>query len=295
MSGDQEPLKEGEMASDELDELGERLRKQGWYLGEMSIATAASVLTASSMSNSFVVYRCPDMDYKFIVSARFHVDDLDEDVFEDLPIETTETGKYNLVGQSESFDDIVEVVSNFARSTNPPLRPALRMQSVETQLSLTDAPPDYDKANKVLKPDIAPLPNIEAVKVEDAKEAEVGRISPGSSLQLITTAGPTYNYTSHPNERPSYLSRSIWHKYEDRHRCHPKNVCHGCCHRPEEWTGYRVVYKHKWYDCRGSGPLRVLGLLLFYLVFGLCFGSYKMCSVLCKLLLYFCCYGDSWS
>ena len=30
---------------------------------------------------------------------RFHVDDLDEDVFEDLPIERLETGKYNLEGQ----------------------------------------------------------------------------------------------------------------------------------------------------------------------------------------------------
>ena len=53
--------------------------------------------------------------------------------------------------QSECYDDIVEVVSNFVRSTNPPLRPALRGRSFETQLSLTDAPPDYDKANKVLK------------------------------------------------------------------------------------------------------------------------------------------------
>ena len=32
-------------------------------------------------------------------TCRFHVDDLDEDVFEDLSIERTETGKYNLTGQ----------------------------------------------------------------------------------------------------------------------------------------------------------------------------------------------------
>lgn len=32
-------------------------------------------------------------------NSRFHVDDLDEDIFEDLVIETTEEGKYCLTGQ----------------------------------------------------------------------------------------------------------------------------------------------------------------------------------------------------
>ena len=42
-----------------------------WYLGEMSVATAASVLKANNMSNSFVVYQCPDLDHKFVVTARY--------------------------------------------------------------------------------------------------------------------------------------------------------------------------------------------------------------------------------
>ena len=50
--------------------------------------------------------------------------------------------------QSECYDDIIEVVSNFVRNTNPHLRPALRGRSFETQLNLTDAPPDYNEGIK---------------------------------------------------------------------------------------------------------------------------------------------------
>ena len=37
----------------------------------MSVATAASVVKANNMSNSFVVYKCPDLGHKFVVTARY--------------------------------------------------------------------------------------------------------------------------------------------------------------------------------------------------------------------------------
>ena len=37
----------------------------------MTVDTAASMLTASDMTNTFVVYRCPDIQHKFVVSARY--------------------------------------------------------------------------------------------------------------------------------------------------------------------------------------------------------------------------------
>ena len=56
-----------------------------------------------------------------------------------------------------------------------------------------------------------------------------------------------------------------------------------------------MAYKHKWYDCRGSGPLRVIGLLLFWIFCGICFGCFKSCNFLVSFCLYVLCYGDSWS
>ncbi len=67
--------------------------------------------------------------------------------------------------------------------------------------------------------------------------AQTGRISPGRR--------GSDDDSSHPNirgrRRPSYMNRSIWRRYSEHHRCHPKNVCSGCCYRPTEWSGYRWV------------------------------------------------------
>lgn len=53
--------------------------------------------------------------------------------------------------QTKVCDDVMEVVNLYTLTSEPPLVPALHGTSFETQVSLTDAPPDYYKANQVLK------------------------------------------------------------------------------------------------------------------------------------------------
>ena len=53
--------------------------------------------------------------------------------------------------QTVSYDDITEAVSQFVNTFDPPLAPALQAINFETQFSMADEPPDYERANKVLK------------------------------------------------------------------------------------------------------------------------------------------------
>ena len=53
--------------------------------------------------------------------------------------------------QGHSYEDIQEAVEEFVVTFNPPLEPALYGSAFETQISLSDDPPDYSSANKVLK------------------------------------------------------------------------------------------------------------------------------------------------
>lgn len=45
----------------------------------------------------------------------------------------------------------MEAVEEFVVTFDPPLLPALQGSTFETQISLADDPPDYDRANRVLK------------------------------------------------------------------------------------------------------------------------------------------------
>ena len=110
--------------------------------------------------------------------------------------------------QPDEYDDVIEAVNTYVLTSDPPLVPVLHGKSFETQVSITDAPPEYDKANKVLKvhvimctslciqvhsqwdiceksvysiypspspqPDIAPLPDIGRIKIAD-KTAQEGQ------------------------------------------------------------------------------------------------------------------------
>ncbi len=76
--------------------------------------------------------------------------------------------------------------------------------------------------------------------------AQSGRISP-------TGRRGSDNNDSHPNiaarTRLEQANRSTWHRYSEHHRCHPKNVCSGCCYRPrtlDEWSGDRWVELVAW-------------------------------------------------
>lgn len=268
--------------------LEERLEKQRWYLGEMSQDVAESLLSSSDLSNSFVVYTLPETR-QYTLSARFKVEGVEEGVIEHLAIHCTEEGRYCISGQTDKYADLIEAVNTYVLTSDPPLVPALRGRSFETQVSITDAPPEYDKANRVLKPDIAPLPDIGKIKVADktAVEATSGRISPTNSGSF-SHQPPVGNWRSR-RRQPSYLDRSIWVRYDEHHRCHPKNVCSGCCYRPEEWTGYGVEHSHKWYNPCGSGPLRFIGLILFWMLCAPCFGCVKCCGILCYFCMAICC------
>lgn len=267
-------------------ERNEQLRKQGWFLGEVSNDAAASILKASGRSNTFVVYSNADTG-GYTLSARFHIEGVTDDLVEHLQISSTEDRKFQVSGQSVACDDIIEAVNQYVLSSEPPLIPALG-KGFETEISIPDEPPDYDNAHRVLQLDIAPLPNIASVRVETPTEAQAGSISPTSSLRR----GRRYYRTYH-DDAPLYMNRSHWYRYPDYHCCHPKNCFHCCCYRPTYWNGYREVNSRAWYNPIGSGPLRVIGLLLFWLLCGICFGFGKCCLFCCQCWFYICCYDDS--
>ncbi|XP_064405967.1 uncharacterized protein LOC135351008 isoform X2 [Halichondria panicea] len=252
----------------------ERLDKQRWYIGEVTQEVAESLLSSNKQPHSFVVFTQPDTR-QYILSARFPLEGLEDGVIEHLAI-LCEEGRWCITGQTDEYDDVIEAVNCYVLTFDPPLMPALQGKSFETQFSVTSAPPEYDKANRVLKPDIAPLPDITKVKVADEKtvEAQSGRISP-------TGRRGSDNNDSHSNiaarTRLEQANRSTWHRYSEHHRCHPKNVCSGCCYRPrtlDEWSGHSLEYDRHWWSPKGSGPLRVLGLLLLWLFCSPCIGCH---------------------
>ncbi|XP_064405974.1 uncharacterized protein LOC135351013 isoform X2 [Halichondria panicea] len=258
----------------------EKLDKQRWYIGEVTQEVAESLLSSNKQPHSFVVFTQPDTR-QYILSARFPLEGLEDGVIEHLVI-LCEEGRWCITGQTDEYDDVIEAVNCYVLTFDPPLMPALQGKSFETQFSVTSAPPEYDKANRVLKPDIAPLPDITKIKVADEKtvEAQSGRISPSSD----DDSGPSNRRRR--RRPPSFLNRSIWLRYSEHHRCHPKNVCSGCCYRPSEWSVNRVTHhSYKWYDPRGSGPLRALGLILLWLLCWPCFA----CAGCWFLLVDFCC------
>ncbi len=64
--------------------------------------------------------------------------------------------------------------------------------------------------------------------------AKTGRISPSSSSFFGAPAtGGRANHPSYGTTLPQ------WHRYETLHKCHPKNVCSGCCYRRRTWNGHR--------------------------------------------------------
>lgn len=58
---------------------------------------------------------------------------------------------YSMFLQNVWYEDIVEAVEVFVVTFDPPLLPALQGSVFETQISVADDPPDYHRANRVLK------------------------------------------------------------------------------------------------------------------------------------------------
>ena len=88
-------------------------------------------------------------------------------------------------------------------------------------------------------------------------------------------------YSNRSSYRPAHMENSHWWRYRDRSRCHPKNVCHCCFYRQTYWSGDREVPVNRWYDCRKTGfLLRLLLIVMWILIWPF---------VLCGYCCYYCC------
>lgn len=274
------------MVDIEEDETEKTLRKQGWYLGELSEEAGTTVLQSCGKFNVFIVYKTKD---HYVLSARFPVEGVEEGLIEHFNIYQTEEGRYIITGQLESQETIVDVVDSYTIERETPLSPALGKRGLEAQLSIMSVslPPEYDQANRHLQPDIAPLPKINNINPDNPVEAKAGRISPTGSL--------TYNRYDSDNSygwgrvaEPTYMSNPHWWRYRDKNCCHPKNTCHFCFYRDTYWTGYREANSHKWYNCKGTGFLRCLLLIWMWCLIWPC-ACVGLCIWGCFMLCFFCC------
>ncbi|XP_019849237.1 PREDICTED: uncharacterized protein LOC109580472 [Amphimedon queenslandica] len=264
------------------------LRKQGWYLGEFSTEGAKDLLQNCTENNVFIVHKTPSDQY--YLSARFSKEN---ETIEHLQIRKNESNQYQLDGQLESFTSIVDAVNSFTLARDTVLTPALgKKQQLEFQFSTASLPPAYDEANRVLGPDIAPLPKIDSITPAVPVEAKEGRISPTGSFNGIRrySDDDSYYYGGRRNRSstPEYMNNPHWWRYKNKCICHPKNVYHCCCHRKTYWTGYREATSGKWYDCRGTGFLRCWLLVLMWCLVWPCVGI-GCCVAGCILLCIFCC------
>lgn len=75
-----------------------------------------------------------------------------------------------------------------------------------------------------------------------------------SGLPAVVVGDRTNAVSAGSPVRPSSVSRSHWHQYPQLHRCHPKNVCHGCCYSNSEF----FLPKKK-------GPLRAASVIAMWL------------------------------
>jgi hypothetical protein len=269
----------------EATDNGVLLRKQGWFLGELSDESAREILQTCQEFNVFIVHQTPAQDYT--LSARFSIEGTDEGIIEHLVIIETDEGKYQITGDDHSYDSVVEVVNSYTALREPPLLPALgEHNQLDRQLSASmSAPPSYTEANQDLQPDIAPLPNINNITPENITEAKTGRLSPTGSIRVHDYYD---SYSRDRSDTPDYMHNSHCWRYRDKCCCHPKNAWHCCCHRKSRWNGRREVVYGKWYDCRGTGFCRFLLLFLMWCFIWPCVG-FGLAIFGCFCLCYFCC------
>ena len=157
---------------------------------------------------------------------------------------------------------------------------------------ISGEPPEYEKANQVLSPQVALLPPIKNIQVERPKKGKRLHILSISLHYCITAKTGSirpsyfeYSHTPEPGE-PDHMSNPHWWRYRNKCCCHPKNTWHCCCHRRTYWDGFEEVPETEWYDCRGTGCLRCLLLLSMWY-----FAWPFVCIVLCVILCSYCCCG----
>ena len=109
---------------------------------------------------------------------------------------------------------------------------------------------------------------------------------------LSSTANTSPTGSSHPYlPTPPHMHNPHWWRYRDKSCCHPRNVCHCLWYRDTRWNGYREKYCRKWYDCRNTGPLRCLLIVLAWLLgvpWTLLGALLALCVVMVALPFIFC-------
>ena len=117
-----------------------------------------------------------------------------------------------------------------------------------------------------------------------------GDVSPSDSYNHYNDL---YNRLSR-NLPPDYMSNPHWWRYRDKNCCHPKNTWHCCWHRETYWNDSRQCETNtsrSRYNCRGTGFLRCLCLVLMWSVVWPCVGVYLLCYW-CSLRYSCCCCFD---
>lgn len=141
---------------------------------------------------------------------------------------------YLLCLQDISYEDITEAVEQFIVTFEPPLVPAKESR----HKNIREEPPMYSKENRSHKPEITSLCDDTEAKGGDHYTRTCGR---------------------HGDSEAMFQPLSQWHYYKDLHRCHPENVCHGCCFREKKWDAHG--YDH--YVARISNTLKVKSIAYF--------------------------------
>ena len=141
----------------------DRIDKQPWFFGEMSAITAADLLKAAK-KNSFVVYKSQAKE-EYVISVRSSVGIIGDKITH-MTIQNDGNGQYRIVAEttppseSKTYGSVIAAVSHFME-VNPSLTPAAEEHlSDSIMLKDSDAPPDYNQAERVLEPEVEPLPTL---------------------------------------------------------------------------------------------------------------------------------------
>ena len=108
-----------------------------------------------------------------------------------------------------------------------------------------------------MQPDIAPLPNLNELDKDPGGKTYAINSKMALILFSSLTVQPEQNFEYNQNIPPSPQNAHgpVWHYYTNHHRCHPKNVCHACCHAEVD----------AYLPC-GKGPLLAMCITLVWII-----------------------------
>eukprot|EP00731_Ephydatia_muelleri_P007629 Em0003g1877a len=138
----------------------DRIDKQPWFFGEMSADTAVDLLKAAKR-NSFVVYK-RQANEEYVISVRTSVGIIGDKI-DHMTIKNDGNGQYWIISETtppseyKKHGSVIAAVTHFMEA-NPSLSPAVEEPSDGALLKESDAPPDYNRAERALQPEREPLP-----------------------------------------------------------------------------------------------------------------------------------------